>query len=272
MKYSALILTSILSILACQKHHDNPVPVSDLNKPYALPATAQANPAYDVSGRGIYKGVTIPEIPQVKTLFIDVANTGNTAYSLQYENGLLKDSLIRYVVDSVFPTVRYPLQIDDSVIDPNKGIFTYFRTYKTDSLRFPGYFSVNADGSSPNFRSDFSGTTALLKERSTNQVFCFTGTYQGHHLPPNNTIDSGQVGFVLNADTVIALQINTVDDPYTGPAGGTVSNNQINIIFTDFAGAETFMLTGTITGNTLSGTWKSSLSAVSGTFTAQRTL
>ena len=271
MKYSALVLPLILFLLACQKHHDNPAPVSDLNKPYALPATAQANPAYDVSGRGIYKGVTIPEVTPVKTIFIDMANTANSAYSLQYENGLLKDSLIRYVVDSVFPTVRYPLQVDDSAIAPNKGIFTYFRTYKTDSLRFPGYFSVNADGSSPNFRSDFSGTTALLKERSTNQVFCFVGTYKGQHQF-NSSIDSGQVAFVLNADTVIALQINTVDDPYAGPAGGAVSNGAINILFSDFAGAETFTLTGTITGNTLSGTWKSSLSAASGTFTAQRTL
>ena len=271
MKYSPLLLALILLLLACQKHHDSPgSTVSDLGKPYTLPTTSQANPAYDAASGGIYKAIDMTD-RDVKTIAFSLANTANATYALEYENGVLRDSLIRYVLMMGYPLALLPLRINDSAIDPNKSIFTYLESYRPDSANVHAFLNVNADGSSPNFRDDYASASAVLKERSDDQVFCYAGSYQGKYQTLNNGVDSGRIAFVLNADTAIAVQLNTVLFQYYTPGGARITNGQFTIT-TSAPTGDTFTLDGTISGNTVSGTWKGTLGLGTGDFTAQRTL
>jgi hypothetical protein len=271
VKYKPLILTLLL--LACHKHNDNSTTISDLGKPYTLPVASVANPTYDASSAGIYKGVTVLGVPNIgTTLKINIANYSKAVYSLRYENGLLRDSLTRYTIDTMYPMVVLPLRANDSAIDPNKNIFTYFGSYRPDSaLLHACYFRVNGDGSSPGFSVVTGEPTAILKERSNSQVYCYVGTWQGVYHGLARGIDSGRIAFVLNADTAAAVQLSTRYFEFMGPGGGRNSNGQVTVTLVD-PSTDNLVITGTLSGNALTGTWQRTITRVMGTFTAQRTL
>jgi hypothetical protein len=285
MKNIALALTPLMPLLllvACGKHGDNPgkvtpKPPPDLNKPYALPVASQANPIYDGSNYGIYKGVAIAATETSKTFGFNIGNNSKAVYCLEYEKSLLRDSLIRYESDTIDRQPVYPLTPDSSLVDPNKGFFALLESYIPDSADVLVNFNVNGDGSSPNLyvHTQNAYLSASLKERSGNQVFCYVGTWQGSYVLPGGATDSGKIAFVINADSALALQIDIPYYQYFEPGNGApIVNHQFVIESFDGPppGGYNFILTGTISGNTVSGTWTRTSSNATGTFTAQRTL
>lgn len=272
------LLAVLLLLQACGKNHNQPTAVSDIGKPYTLPAGPAANASYDVSSKGIYKGVTINAQDSSASFQINIANNGQTINCLQYMDSVLRDSMVRYKIDPQAGLLLFPLQRDSSAI-PASGrfiaIFDSYRPYDWGNA-WVG-FNVMSDGSSPLMNVNLNSNQtldAVLKETSNKQVYCFEGTYEGTYINPSNPSarDFGRVAFAIRSDTGIVILASQASPQFFPASGATVSNGQFTIPIVDGPGGADFVLTGSISGDTCSGTWIRENSTATGTFTAHRTL
>jgi hypothetical protein len=273
---------SLLIFFSCGKNHpeqpSEPSLPPDLGKPYALPSGSEANAAYDNNNYGIYKGITINAqiIPETFTIHLD--NDGHSVYALEYSKGYLRDSLVSYAVDPNTNQARQPYAIDSTPVAAGTnfyGVFESFDLFQGDVLVD---FSVKGDGSEPYtgiYLDQNSGQNAILKERAGKQVFCFEGTFVGGYPVAGVGPDTGRISLVLSADTVIATMLSFKMLNGFSPSGGSVSNNSFIINNAMGGGGIGYQVTGTVSGDSCSGTWVISPSfglGATGQFTAKRTL
>lgn len=275
MKFLFCFIASLVLLQACKKDHFNTTVPTDLGKPYGLGSTSKASIFYDHSNYGIYKGVTINAGDSLATFQIDLANNGKSVYALQFMDSLLRDSLIRLLVDSVIGITKYPQEEDTSIIKTGLPYHTVFSSF---NLLIPGttllQFEVNGDGSSPLMEANLLGNqtlNAVLKEKSDKQVFCYEGVYEGTYLI-KPAKDNGLVAFALTTDTVIAILKDKAYHQFFPAACSSVINNQFTIEITDGPGGANFVFTGYVSGNICSGTWIRKNSIATGTFSSHRTL
>lgn len=278
MKINAPLLAVLILCQACGKRHNSPwVPIipPDFGKPYALPNAPEANPTYDSSNYGIYKGVAINPLDSSAAFKFNIANNGKSVFCLEYMNMVLRDSLIRYKVDPNTHSPLHPLIKDSSVIPLDSTLYAAFdaarqyRGYNASAL-----FAISGNGTPLSMSvtlDDNTSPTVVLKERSFSQVYCFEGTYKGSYLYAG-TRDSGQVAFVLTKDTILGVQLSLTHVLAYPASGATLSNNQFTMRIIDGPSGADFILAGLVAGNTCSGTWTRAGSSASGTFTAHRTL
>jgi len=192
-------------------------------------------------------------------------------------NSVLRDSLVRFVVDSATKLIKYPEEKDTSIIKLGIPYYTVFSSFNPLITGFTFIqFGVNGDGSSPIMVTNLLGNqtlNAVLKEKSNKQVFCYEGTYEGTYINPStNAQDSGRVALALTADTAILIIADKVYGQFFPASGSSIINNQFTIEVVDGPGGANFVLTGNISGNTCSGSWIRKNSNASGTFSSHRTL
>lgn len=279
MKPASLLFALILLLQACGKSHNTPstppVP-TDLGKPYILPTAAQARSAYDNSSYGIYKGVTINAQDSAATFALNISNDSKLVYGLEYMNAVLRDSLIRYIVDSATGYIHQPPQQDSSVVPTGRRYFTVFQSYDPLKANITIQFGVEANGAAPVTTISLKANqtlNAVMKERSDKQVYCYEGSYTGSAAIPSAGVDSGRIAFVATSDSLIIIQASITSPQFFPAAGASITNNQFTIVATDGLGNVNFTFTGSISGNTCSGTWvRGNYPNSTGTFTAHRTL
>jgi hypothetical protein len=279
VKPAPLLIAMIFLLQACGKTHNAPSAPSepaDLGKPYVLPTASQASPSYDNSSYGIYKGVTINAQDSAATFALHISNDGKLVYGLEYMNAVLRDSLIRYVVDSATMYIRQPLQPDSSVVPAGRRLYTIFQSYNPFKANATIQFGVEADGSAPVTTVSLNANqtlNAVMKERSDKQVYCYEGSYTGSAAVPSAGVDSGRIAFVATSDSLIVIQASITSPQFFPAARAAITNNQFNIVATDGLGNVNFIFTGSISGNSCMGTWvRGNYPNSTGTFTAHRTL
>ncbi|HMH34462.1 MAG TPA: hypothetical protein VK543_15600, partial [Puia sp.] len=207
-----LIRISVFMVLmqACSKGHSTPPVETDLGKPYALPTGPAANALYDGSSAGIYKGVTINAQDSLATFQFNIANNDERVYALEYMYGLLRDSMVRYKMDTATQLLKFPNQEDSSVLVRGNFFHSIFGSYKP---YFGGNatadFAAEADGSFSRMNVNLNANQtldAVLKERSGMQVYCYEGSYEGSYTNPVVGSDNGPIAFVLTADSAVVIQ------------------------------------------------------------------
>ena len=276
MKFLLQLSILFLLLQACKKDHSTPPVVTDLGKPYPLPASPTANASYDASSAGIYKGVTINAQDSSATFQFNIANNDERVFALQYMYGLLRDSMVRYKLDTTTQFLVFPNQEDSSVLVRGNFFHSIFGSYKP---YFSGNaivdFAAEADGSSPRMNVTLNANQtldAVLKERSGMQVFCYEGTYEGTYTNLGAGSDNGPIAFVLTADSALVIQASKAFGQFFPSSGSAVVNGAFSIRVADGPGGAAFILIGTVSGNDCSGTWTRDNSNASGTFTTHRTL
>jgi len=279
MKPTSLLLVLLL-LQACGKNHDQPAQPSDLGKPYTLPTSPAANSSYDASNTGVYKGVTINAQDSSATFQFNIANNSKTIYCLEYMDSVLRDSMVRYMIDPATQLAHWPLVKDtsSSPIQSGTRFYTVFASYSPNNMGnalVP--FAVEGDGSSPAMNVTLSSNQtldAILKERSGQQVYCFEGSYEGSYYIANdpNATDKGRVAFVVRADTAIIIMASQSHGQFFPASGASVTGDQFTIPIIDNAYGVEYIYTCSISGNTCSGTWTRPATGDTGTFTAHRTL
>lgn len=236
MKKYALSATAILLVLiafwSCKKE------TTTTNNPtIKTPITN-----YDKTSQGIYKGV-----------FIGSSGT----ILIKIHDG---DSLVTAYLNI------------DGIVDTLISSTTYISGQDITSMTFTSaqstmVFSVNADGSNPNIISiDIDGhdsvTGAIVKVLTTQQVYCYEGTYSGDDIGTFNCVRFG--------DNVIGMGKST-----NFPATGTRTGNAqiIDSSFTVGSVSTGAIFNGTfINRDSCVGTWNYPGTALDGSFTAIKTL
>ena len=194
-----------------------------------------AKSKFDKSNFGIYKGVFVGS----SGIIIVNVNNDNTLSATLIINGITYN----------FTT--------NETLQQNKDITINFVS-GSDSLTF----SVSANGDNPNFTNlkiegHLNAAINVVKETSTTLIKCYEGTYSGGSGGVFNVLIYGNSikGLVENNST------NLIDI-----AEGEVNNNQI---IGDVTSRATF--SGTLNGNSFSGTWENAQYNQIGTFTGKRT-
>lgn len=194
-----------------------------------------AKSQYDNSNFGIYKGVFVGS----SGIIIVNINNDNT----------LKATLIINDITYNFTTNKTLQQNQETTINFVSG---------SDYLTF----SVDKDGRNPNFTNlkiegHPNAAINAAKETSTTLIKCYEGTYSGGSSGVFNVLIYGNSikGLVENNST------NSIDI-----AEGEINNNEI---IGDITSGATF--SGTLNGNSFSGTWKNAQYNQIGTFTGKRT-
>ena len=252
-------------IFSCGK--DKTEPVFALPRQYELNNQPEALPAYDQANYGIYKGVVINAGDSTATFKFNLYNGTGEPYALFYAHGMLQDSLVRYVKDNsglmAFPQVK-----DNETIALHAGFYaTYFSSCRIGFGPIAG-FNTSANGTSYLMETQLYNNqtlNALLKEKSSGQVYCFEGAYSG--------LDSGRIAFAVAPDSIIGIRASIWNPQFFKLMTSKVSNNNFTISQYDDIGGNEFIFTGRIENNQCSGTWtKSSNPGVVNNFSARRTL
>lgn len=201
-----------------------------------LAQTPSAKAQFDSSNYGIYKGVFVGS---TGTIIIDLNNTSGISATLVI-NGVAYN----------FSTTQTIQQNQNTTVNFTSGSNSFT-------------FSVSATGGTPTITNVIINghpfaAIMVVKETSTTLVKCFEGTYSGG--------DSGIFNAVIYGNSLKALVKGSDNSNFI--AYGTISNNQITasgVVNTDIK------FTGTVTDNTLSGSWTNVPYSLSGTFTGKRT-
>ena len=210
---------------------------NDDNDDNNLSNSPTATASYDSKNYGIYKGVFVGS---TGTIVINLKNNGTT----------LSATL---VIDGV----TYVYTSQDAVTEGSNTEITF--THNNDYFDF----TVNANGTNPTVSNiHISGHPEAAinvgKEESDVQVYCYVGTFT------EDGVTGGTWNLIINGNKVTGAVL-----PNDGQAlpfiVGTVSNNTITATI-----PETANITGTVSGNTISGTWVSSTG--NGTWKASRKL
>ncbi len=276
MKRLLLFTLPLLLIQSCGKNGGPTASVNfDFRKPYTLPSAPEANALCDTSLRGIYKGVTINAGDEAATVELSIANGGDGVFGREYMDGVVRDSLVRYMVDPGTGLLKYPLSRDVAPINTGARYHTIFESFLPDSANAFVQFAVERGGLAPLLDVNLKGNQtldAVLKEQSNRQVFCFEGSYEGGYINGSASRDTGRVAFVVRADTAIVIMASIASPQFFPASGAAANDNKFTIPVYDGPGDAAFVLTCKVTGNTCSGTWVRINSTATGTFTAHRTL
>jgi hypothetical protein len=261
----------IITLLVCcrQEHQDpTPGPTPPFNREYELQSHPEAIAAYDGSNYGIYKGVVINAQDSTATLKFNVYNNSRQPCALFYTNHKLQDSLIRYQHDNN-GYILIPQIPDTSTIPYNSTFYyCYFSSYSVGHGTALAGFNVSAYGNSYVLDTRLNANAclnAILKERSSNQVYCYEGSYSGS--------DSGRIAFAMSTDSIVAIRASVWNPQFFKPVTAHVSNGSFVLHQFDDGSGNTFIFSGNVQNNTCTGTWtKSSAPTVVNPFRAVRTL
>lgn len=247
---------------ACKKDSS---PDSFHSKPYSPTVASEAIAKYDASNFGIYKGVVINAQDSSAAFRININNNRSYSYTSYYKDDLYKDSLIRYKTG--VGGINFPQAVDTSSLAENVQTYAAFASWRIGVGPIVE-FGVQANGSSPVMDVQLNNNatlTALMKEKSNRQVYCFEGSYNGS--------DSGSIAFVATADSIVMLRASTWNPQFFKNTGAVVSGNNFVLNQQDDISGNNFEFKGTMNLSSFSGTWtKSSAPNVIGHFTVRRTL
>lgn len=206
----------------------------------------EARAENDTSGKGVYKGVFIGSSGYVK---VNLDNLGDSVITLTLN---LDGTSYELGTDSIFNEAGFQGYFTDTI--PAGPVRIGFYT-NTDGSSF-GFFDVTIPG-----HPDVS--FLLFKEKSNVLVRCFEGTFSGS--------DAGTINFLFVGDEWKAItRSNAGTSGEDGELEGTLNGNTL-VCDCDMDGDGTADLefTGTLSGNSASGTWSGD---GSGTWKAKRTL
>jgi hypothetical protein len=208
---------------------------SDSSNNQNLTLIPQAKIEHNQSNYGIYKGVFVGSSG---IIILDINNSSNTVSATLIVDG---------------NTLNF---VSNQAIQANQATNINFVNGANSFT-----FSVSANGNNPiitNLLINGHPNAAILvvKETSTTLVKCFEGSYSGGDSGTFNGVIYGNIlyGLIGNADTGI----------YT--ANGSVNNNQIEGL-TQIGST----ISGTLNGNSCSGTWTNNQAGMSGTWSGVRT-
>lgn len=205
----------------------------------------EARPENDASGKGIYKGVLIGSSGYVK---VNMDNAGNGSISLTLNIDGTNYNLI--TLQTYSPEYGFEGNFIGLVGGDSATIGFYTNANGTSY----GFFNINIPGH-PN------ACLQLAKERSNALVRCFGGTFSGS--------DSGTINFLLYDDEWNALARGSGDSDCAELDGILNGNTLVCDCDFDGDGDDDLDFTGTLSGNSMSGTW-SSPDGGSGNWSASR--
>lgn len=224
----------LLSLLACASLLSCS---NDDNDDNNLSNSPTATASYDSKNYGIYKGVFVGS---TGTIVINLKNNGST----------LSATL---VIDGV----TYVYTSQDVVTEGASTDITF--THNNDYFDF----TVNANGTNPTVSNiHISGHPEAAinvgKEESDAQVYCYVGTFI------EDGITGGTWNLIIYGNKVTGMVLPN-DGQVLPFIVGTISNNTITASIPDTA-----TITGTLSGNNITGNWVSSTG--SGTWKSTRKL
>ncbi|HEU5289723.1 MAG TPA: hypothetical protein VFU05_03710 [Cyclobacteriaceae bacterium] len=202
----------------------------------------EANPAYDNTGQGIYKGVLIGSSGNIK---VNMANDGTTISAV-------------IVIDGASVTLT-----GNGTYSTSSGFQGSFTgSFNGGTIIIP--FSVSNIGvvsvGSPTIPGHSNVIFSVLKERSTQLVEAYEGTFRG--------ADSGTFNMLIlrdNQGNGVWYAIARSDADFY--LQGDIMSNDLT------GGGGELLVTGEIGGDNVSGAWQNtSVEAVSGTWKGKRTL
>lgn len=234
---SLFLLLSLLVYTGCGDDESGP----------SFVTTPEANPDNDTSGKGVYKGVLIGSSGFIK---VNLDNLG--------------DGVITLTLNLDGET--YDLETEQTY-NPDVGFQGYFTGAVTGGLATVGFYTNTTGTEFGFFGIEIPGhpdvSFILVKEKSSELVRCFEGTFSGS--------DSGIINFLVVGDEWKALA-----RPNGGSAddeaeldGDLNGNTLVCDCDVDGDGTDDMEFTGTINGNSMSGTWADGEG--SGTWSAKRT-
>jgi hypothetical protein len=208
---------------------------SESSNTQSLTQTPQAKIEHNQSNYGIYKGVFVGSSG---IIILDINNSSTT----------ISASLI---IDG--NTLNF---VSNQTIQANQATTLNFVNGANSFT-----FSVAANGNNPTITNLLinghpNAAILVVKETSTTLVKCFEGSYSGG--------DSGTFNGVIYGNILYGLIGNADTDIYT--ANGSVNNNQIE-------GSTQIgsTISGTLNGNSCSGTWTNTQAGINGTWSGIRT-
>src|SRR5258705_11489851 len=237
--FALLITIFVIALLACQKEHTDKK-VTDNEQADTL----ITKPQYNNTSFGVYKGVVIGSSG---TIFFSINNGDNSA------KGYLN-------IDSKWDTLS-----TTSTITTGQALINVVFTGRFSSMTL----NANADGSHANLTAiNITGhsnpTIFIIHENSTKQVYCYEGTFSGSSTGILNCARVGE----NNGDTAYVLTRITGDTSLSNGFGQLINNSTTMNLYRDLA--VTFVVQGSFSGNSFSGTW--SWAAIgSGSFACTRT-
>ncbi|WP_140485819.1 hypothetical protein [Flavobacterium sp. GSA192] len=210
---------------------------NDDNDDNNLSNSPTATASYDSKNYGIYKGVFVGS---TGTIVINLKNNGTT----------LSATL---VIDGT----SYTYTSQDAVTEGSNTEITF--THNNDYFDF----TVNANGTNPTVSNiHISGHPEAAinvgKEESDVQVYCYVGTFI------EDGITGGTWNLIIYGNKVTGMVLPN-DGQVLPFIVGTISNNTITASIPDTA-----TITGTLSGNNITGNWVSSTG--SGTWKSTRKL
>jgi hypothetical protein len=237
IKFALFAVVTALVLTRCSDDESPYKCTSCVNAPEALAAN-------DHSGKGIYKGIVIGSSGQIK-IDIDNDGDGEITMTLQIDNQTFNLSTeATYNPDFGFQGVFY-----GTMNTANDVVITFWSSangldYGVVSAVIPGHDNVSI---------------VVVKELSTALVKVFEGTFSGS--------SQGTLNLVIVDDEWHAL---------VRPADGTANDEtelegdvEGNTLVCDCTNLQ---VSGTVSGDAISGQWSSPTSSESGTWKAKRTL
>lgn len=229
------LMTVVVTLIACQKSS------SDTVTSNGLANTPETKSQYDNTAFGVYKGVIVGSTGIIKLV---INNGDNLVKAYIYLDNVTRDTLTctqLFTAGQAITNARFVGRI--STMD----------------------FSVNANGSNASIvnisivgHSGIAGQ--IVHETSTQQVYCYQGTYSGS--------EQGVFDCIKFGNSMIGLAKCICGTIYQ--ANGQVSNNNFNIVFGSVNSGATFG--GNFIGNSCTGNWQNTSVGYTGTFTGIRTL
>lgn len=230
MKKIFLLTVVFFTMLSCSKDEGTSSSNSSISD---IPL---AQPEYDNSNYGVYKGVFVGSSGIV---YVNIKNNDNNVTAKFIINGVTYDF------------------ISNQIININSSTSINFSNGQSSFT-----ISVNSNGSNPVisnllFANHPNANVVIVKEKSNLLVRCFEGTYSGS--------ETGVFNSVIYGNQIIGLVKNSQNNFFV--ANGNVVNNQIGIGNVN-TGAS---FSGIFNGNSCSGTWINTQFNLSGTWSGIRT-
>lgn len=234
-KKITVLLAATFIFFSCQKSVYNNTDSANTS------AGPEAKAQYDNTAFGVYKGVMVGSTGIIKML---VNNGDNVVKAYIFIDDVTRDTL----------TCTTPFTSGQAITNAH----FVGRISLMD-------FSAEANGANPSIvnisivgHGDVVGV--IIHETSTQQVYCYQGTYTGS--------ESGNFDCIKFGSSVIGLAKSSFGDIYQG--NGDVVNNSFSIVLGSLSSGSTFG--GSFNGDNCSGNWENSTINYSGSFTGKRTL
>ncbi|HEY3430067.1 MAG TPA: hypothetical protein VGK39_05270 [Cyclobacteriaceae bacterium] len=201
----------------------------------------EANAAYDNTGQGIYKGVVIGSSGTIK---FDIANSDNTLTAVLIIDG---QEVLLTATGSYSPTTGFSGAFTGTLNGQDASIVFTVSTaggFQLITVNIPGHPDI---------------MFTVMKERSTQLVEAFEGTYQGQATGTFNLLvlrdedDNGEWYAISRSTELDGYYEGTIDDDDLVGLGGSI------------------IVVGEIEGHSVKGSWENTTGGT-GTWTGKRTL